>query len=145
MKGFCYFILYSLFVLYSMIIYADGRPSWYMDHVVIVVKNLDDAVSDFKKLGFTVILGGKHADDFDHNALIPFSDGSYIELYSPVQASMSSQLQDLKKQNKLDFFTSNLNAIKARFVDHIASGEGLMDYAISAPHLNSSLANMMGH
>ncbi len=136
MKRFYYAILFGLFALYSTFTHAEDKKSWYIDHVVIVVKNLDDAVKEFKKLGFTVIPGGKHADNFDHNALIPFSDGSYIELYSPVQTSMGSQLQELKKQNKLDAFTSNLNAIKARFIDHIASGEGIMDFAISAPHLN---------
>src|SRR5689334_497703 len=115
MKRFYYAILFSLFALYSAFIYAEEKKSWYIDHVVIVVKNLDDAVKEFKKLGFTVIPGGKHAYNFDHNALIPFSDGSHIELYSPIQASMRSQLQELKKQNKLDAFTSNLNAIKARF------------------------------
>lgn len=113
-----------------------NNVDWYLDHVVIVVKNLADAVQDFTRLGFTVILGGEHAGGFDHNALILLSDGSYIELYSPVQPSIMNQLQGLKKQDRLASITVNLDAIKSRFIDHIAAGEGLADFAISASHLN---------
>lgn len=51
-----------------------------LDHVVIVVKNLDQAVADYQQLGFTVTPGGEHADRQTHNALIGFADGSYLEL-----------------------------------------------------------------
>ena len=42
----------------------------------------------------------------------------------------------MKNQGKLDSVTKNLNAIKARFINHIAAGEGLADFAISAPGLS---------
>jgi catechol 2,3-dioxygenase-like lactoylglutathione lyase family enzyme len=50
-----------------------------VDHVVILVSDLDAAVRDYKSLGFTVVPGGRHAVA-THNALIGFADGSYIEL-----------------------------------------------------------------
>jgi hypothetical protein len=37
-------------------------------------------VRDYERLGFTVTPGGKHADGLTRNALIPFEDGSYLEL-----------------------------------------------------------------
>lgn len=51
-----------------------------IDHVVILVKNLDQAVADYKQLGFNVTPGGEHMDGATHNALVAFADGSYLEL-----------------------------------------------------------------
>lgn len=51
-----------------------------LDHVVILVRDLDAAVRDYTALGFTVMPGGEHADGASHNALVSFADGSYMEL-----------------------------------------------------------------
>jgi hypothetical protein len=51
-----------------------------LDHLVILVRDLDRAVRDYEELGFTVAPGGEHADGLTRNALIPFKDGSYLEL-----------------------------------------------------------------
>ncbi len=51
-----------------------------LDHVVILVRDLDRAVRDYEDLGFAVTPGGEHADGLTRNALIPFKDGSYLEL-----------------------------------------------------------------
>src|SRR5439155_23940302 len=51
-----------------------------LDHVVMVVRDLDSATDDYRRRGFTVTPGGEHADGLTHNALIPFADGSYLEL-----------------------------------------------------------------
>lgn len=50
-----------------------------IDHLVIVVKDLDQAANDFKQLGFTVVPGGQHPVG-SHNVLISFQDGSYLEI-----------------------------------------------------------------
>ena len=50
-----------------------------IDHLVIVVKDLQQAATDYEQLGFTVVPGGKHPVG-SHNVLISFSDGSYLEL-----------------------------------------------------------------
>jgi catechol 2,3-dioxygenase-like lactoylglutathione lyase family enzyme len=50
-----------------------------IDHLVIVVKDLQQAAADYEKLGFTVVAGGKHPVG-SHNVLIAFGDGSYLEL-----------------------------------------------------------------
>lgn len=51
-----------------------------IDHVVVVVDDLDRAVTDATRAGFTVTPGGQHTGGITHNALIPFADGSYVEL-----------------------------------------------------------------
>jgi catechol 2,3-dioxygenase-like lactoylglutathione lyase family enzyme len=51
-----------------------------IDHVVIVVADLDRAITSFEALGFTVVRGGRHTGLGSHNALIAFADGAYFEL-----------------------------------------------------------------
>src|SRR5690348_15475621 len=50
-----------------------------IDHIVIVAADLRTAIENYTDLGFTVTPGGKHPIGSE-NALIPFADGSYIEL-----------------------------------------------------------------
>jgi len=56
-----------------------------IDHIVIISPDLDTAVAKATHAGFTVVRGGVHADGLTHNALIAFTDGSYIELISPTR------------------------------------------------------------
>lgn len=50
-----------------------------IDHVVILVRDLAQAMDDYGRLGFTVELGGEHPGG-THNALVAFEDGAYLEL-----------------------------------------------------------------
>ena len=50
-----------------------------IDHLVIVVPELEAAIASYRGLGFTVVPGGRHPIG-THNALIAFADGSYLEL-----------------------------------------------------------------
>ena len=51
-----------------------------IDHLVIVVPDLDAAVKTYRDLGFTVAAGGRHTGVGTDNALIAFRDSSYLEL-----------------------------------------------------------------
>jgi len=51
-----------------------------LDHVVIAVADLEATVADYRELGFTVVIGGRHPGRTSHNALVVFADGSYLEL-----------------------------------------------------------------
>jgi hypothetical protein len=51
-----------------------------IDHIVIVVRELEQAMADYSALGFTVVPGGRHAGLNTHNALVAFDDGCYLEL-----------------------------------------------------------------
>jgi catechol 2,3-dioxygenase-like lactoylglutathione lyase family enzyme len=50
-----------------------------IDHVAIVVDELESAIASYSRAGFTVVRGGKHPIR-SHNALIAFADSSYLEL-----------------------------------------------------------------
>ena len=50
-----------------------------IDHLVVVVPDLETAIRNYGELGFTVVPGGRHPVG-THNALISFEDESYIEL-----------------------------------------------------------------
>src|SRR5699024_1194283 len=63
--------------------HAHGRAGGMIksiDHIVILVHDLEATVRDYGALGFTVVPGGEHADGRSRNALVAFSDGSYLEL-----------------------------------------------------------------
>ena len=51
-----------------------------LDHVVVVVRDLDRTVADYQAAGFTVVPGGRHPGRNTRNALVVFQDGAYIEL-----------------------------------------------------------------
>jgi len=50
-----------------------------VDHVVVAVRDLEQAMRDYAALGFSVVPGGRHAVG-THNALVALADGAYIEL-----------------------------------------------------------------
>ncbi len=78
-----------------------------LDHVVIAVNDLAKTVEDYRALGFTVQIGGRHAGRTSHNALIAFADGAYIELIAWSAPGPAERWYN-------------------RLVKH---GEGLMDFA----------------
>lgn len=78
-----------------------------LDHLVILVSDLDTAVADYRALGFTVTPGGTHTDGATHNALVAFADGSYLELIAFLR-----------------------EAPEHRWWRHAAAGEGLIDFAL---------------
>jgi catechol 2,3-dioxygenase-like lactoylglutathione lyase family enzyme len=50
-----------------------------IDHLVVLVPDLETAIRNYTQLGFTVVPGGQHPIG-THNALIGFQDGAYLEL-----------------------------------------------------------------
>jgi hypothetical protein len=57
-----------------------------IDHVVVLVQELERAMVDYRRLGFEVVPGGRHASG-THNALVGFADGTYLELLAFREAS----------------------------------------------------------
>ena len=47
-----------------------------LDHIVIAVNDLDTAITDYRALGFQVLVGGQHPGRTSHNALVVFADGA---------------------------------------------------------------------
>lgn len=100
--------------------------TWIFDHAVIAVHDLDQAVTDYRALGFTTIYGGEHATGTTHNALICFRDGSYLELLAPTNKPAHP----------------GVNAADFRRV--LESGEGFIGYALFSEQLPDEIAAMRG-
>lgn len=65
-----------------------------IDHIVIAVRDLNQAIQTYSNLGFTVVEGGKHPTG-SYNALIGFQDGSYVELLAFYEESPDHPWWDL--------------------------------------------------
>lgn len=78
-----------------------------IDHIVILVEDLDAAIADYTALGFTVAPGGTHADGATHNALVVFADDTYLELIA-----------------------FRRPAPEHHWWRHVAAGDGLIDFAL---------------
>ena len=90
-----------------------------IDHILVLVRDLAAASADYAAAGFTVTPGGVHADGTTHNALIPFADGTYLELIAPTRGD---RLPD------------------EVFGPRLQRGEGLVDYALGAADLDVEAA-----
>ncbi len=88
-----------------------------LDHVVIVVRALDQAIADFQAMGFTTTPGGVHADGLTANALVPFADGTYLEL-------IAFLAPDVPQAH--------------RWYPRLAAGEGFVDAAIAVDNLSEA-------
>jgi hypothetical protein len=90
-----------------------------LDHVVLVARELNTAIADHRRRGFTVTPGGEHADGVTHNALISFADGSYLELVA---------FRDIDR------------ALTHRWWKVAADGGGLADFALLSDDLAADSA-----
>jgi catechol 2,3-dioxygenase-like lactoylglutathione lyase family enzyme len=82
-----------------------------IDHLVVVVPELEAAVASYRGLDFTVVPGGRHPIG-THNALIAFADGSYLELIA--------------------FFEPN---VQHRWYQRLQLGGGLIDFCLQTDDL----------
>ncbi|WP_128694277.1 VOC family protein [Methanoculleus taiwanensis] len=104
--------------------------AWRIDHAVIVVQNLTASADTFGAAGFNVVPGGDHVDNVTHNALIPFKDGSYLELFAPVDPTMAAEMHDLVAAGTFDAALAGADQMQKRFMRHLAEGTGPGDCAI---------------
>jgi len=94
----------------------------HLDHAVIAVHDLDAAIQDYRSLGFTVTLGGAHANRATHNALITFANGTYLELLAPTHEPRLPGLID--------------------FCALLRYGEGLVGFALRSEDLSVDVARL---
>jgi catechol 2,3-dioxygenase-like lactoylglutathione lyase family enzyme len=77
-----------------------------LDHLVIAVRDRERAIQDYRALGFTVAIGGKHPGRTSHNALVVFEDGAYLELIAwdpPNPSERWSNLLEKHGEGFIDF------------------------------------------
>jgi len=90
-----------------------------LDHVVIAVASLEQAMADYRRAGFTVAAGGKHPGRNTANALIVFADGSYLELIAYSAPSPEERWWRVLE----------------------AAGEGLVDFALLPRDIDAATAD----
>lgn len=95
-----------------------------LDHVIIAVQDLTRAVESYRSLGFTVIPGGIHRSNATWNALIPFKDGSYLELMAPTRKPPEAGTDDYS------------------FL--VREGEGIVGFAMYSEDLDTDVDAMRG-
>ncbi|MDF2963609.1 MAG: hypothetical protein K0S39_5344 [Paenibacillus sp.] len=108
------------------------------DHAIILVKNLKKAVRNFRQLGFHVIEGGK-LEGGARNAVIPFADGTYLELFSVGSMAVTLAVW-LKRLGKLELMAAGRKPMEQRFITHFARGEGIADIAVLVEELEEQIA-----
>lgn len=88
-----------------------------IDHLIILVDDLDTGIQQYQSQGFTVTQGGRHPYG-THNGLVTFQDGSYLELIA--------------------FYDQN--ATEHQWHRHLTTGGGLIDHAIGSNNLDGDVA-----
>ena len=89
-----------------------------IDHVAIVVNELESAIASYSRAGFTVVRGGKHPIG-THNALIAFNDGSYLELIAFLKLRTGHRWQAA-----------------------LEKGSGIVDFCMSTDDLGADIESM---
>ena len=110
-----------------------------MDHVIILVDDLERASADFRALGFTVAPGGEHGEGLTHNALIHFEDGTFFELFAYKRGWRASVLRWLYRAGGLGFLArSRRRGGLFRFIELSGMPEGLVDFCLLADSLKAA-------
>lgn len=89
-----------------------------VDHILIVVEDLELASEVYQKLGFQVLPGGRHPKMGTQNALAPLADGTYLELIgffdmALAETAVPHLVRALHSSNRLGGFVLETNDIDA--------------------------------
>jgi hypothetical protein len=116
-----------------------------LDHIIVIVSDLKVATNQFSQLGFSVIPGGVHTGGLTHNALVPFADGTYLELLATTRTSTLRSIGFLKRIRLLGAYTMKQTAIGRRLIEDIAGGVGMNDFALLSLDLEHEIASSHDH
>ncbi|OJJ20210.1 hypothetical protein BKI52_17220 [marine bacterium AO1-C] len=113
-----------------------------LDHNVILVNNLDQAIEDYTQLGFTVSPGGAHAGGISRNALIHFQDGTFLELLVMETGGRTQLLKQMYTSGLLkNYQTTAKYGMAYRFYGRTLdlggpppNREGMTDFCLLADH-----------
>ncbi len=115
-------------------------PELKFDHAVFVVPNLEQGVRQFHDLGFTVVKGGSHG--ITHNALIMFSDDSYIELLAFKSIIFVGFFKLLSLTGILNLIIRQRKDIHWRLLQWMKGIYGCVDWAVRTDNLTANTNRM---
>ena len=126
-----------IFLISSELLHTKYKPrKANLDHVVLVVQNMDTVIKQFRDSGFCVENIGKTRDDISSMSIITFKDGSHIELLSPNKPETIEYLTTQKNNGELDKYNKNNR------LDNFTSCDGLKDYAIKVNSVESIIPKL---
>jgi len=108
-----------------------------LDHIVIFVRDLEQAVRDYTELGFQVEPGGRHART--ENALIIFADGSYIELLALQKNWKRPLIRLATKLGMVERSAKGKTDMYGRLLRWISRGTGIVDWCASTEDMAATL------
>ena len=103
------------------------------DHLVLVVDDLSEATARFESMGFTVTIGGTNGPT--HNALIVFSDDTYIELIALRSSVARSVVRAMRRLGALQCLRWFTHRLQTRFIGWLGAREGLVDICLRGADL----------
>jgi hypothetical protein len=112
-----------------------------MDHIPVVVRDLEQAQADFKTLGFAIKPGRFHADGI-RNAHVKFPDGSEIELITAPAATDAltseyrARLETGEGPVYFGLYAPDPAALSARLAAAgfaVSQNSGLVEFAAASP------------
>ena len=105
-----------------------------LDHLVLFVDDLTTAITRFESKGFTVTPGGTNGPT--HNALIVFSNDTYIELIALQSSRVRFIMRWLRHLGVLALRRWLKRDLQTRLLDWMSGPEGLIDLCFRGTELN---------
>ena len=105
-----------------------------LDHLVLFVDDLTTAITRFKSVGFTVTPGGINGPT--HNALIAFSNDTYIELIALQSSRARLVMRWLRHAGVLALRRWLKRDLQTRLFDWMSGPQGLIDLCFRGTDLN---------
>ncbi len=105
-----------------------------LDHLVLFVDDLRTAITRFESKGFTVTPGGTNGPT--HNALIVFSNDTYIELIALQSSRARLVMRSLRHVGVLAMRRWLKRDLQTRLLDWMSGPQGLIDLCLRGTELN---------
>ena len=105
-----------------------------LDHLVVFVDDLTTAITRFESKGFTVTPGGTNGPT--HNALIVFSNDTYIELIALQSSRARLIMRSLRHIGVLALRRWLKRDLQTRLLDWMSGPQGLIDLCLRGTELN---------
>ena len=105
-----------------------------LDHLVLFVDDLTTAITRFESKGFTETPGGTNGPT--HNALIVFSNDTYIELIALQSSSARLVMRSLRHVGVLAMRRWLKRDLQTRLLDWMSGPQGLIDLCFRGTELN---------
>lgn len=107
-----------------------------LDHVIVVVPSLAEAIAGFRAAGFVVLPGGRHEGLPTENAQVVFADGAYLELLAAREPDARASLRELRGTGRWERHLHEASALARRFLPSLAGPDGVADWALRATPLD---------